>query len=75
MINDVTDIADYQLRQVRDVELGKILQTIKDTISLDKLLAKSGYRKSRADWQIVKDTLGGAYLTTPATRSGRSKPN
>ncbi len=73
MITDVTDIADYQLKQVRDVELGKILQTIKDTISLDKLLAKSGLQEiAQADfWQILKDTLGGAYLTTLSDAVGK----
>ncbi len=73
MISDVTDIADFQLKQVRDVELGKILQTIKSTISLDKLLEKSGLQDiAHADfWQILKDTLGGAYLNTLSDAVGK----
>jgi hypothetical protein len=63
-INDAVDVAVLQLEQVRDRELETIVTTIKETISLEKLMAHTGIQEiTEADfWQMLGDILDGKLL-------------
>ncbi len=64
LINDTAKQARGQLEQIRDFELDAIEKTIKDSISLEKLLEGTGMLDlANADfWQTLRDLLGGAFL-------------
>jgi hypothetical protein len=66
MIGEAMEVASFQLEQVRDSELENIVTTIKDSISVEKLLEGTGIQEiaEAQFWQILKDVLGGAYLST-----------
>lgn len=66
MIGEAMDVAIFQLKQIRDSELENIVTTLKDSISVDKLMAGTGIQEiAQAQfWQILKDVLGGVYLDT-----------
>jgi uncharacterized protein YoxC len=63
-IGDAIDIVVFQLKQVRDQELDKIVTTIKENVSIEKLMAGTGIQEiAKADfWQSLNKVLGGAHL-------------
>ncbi|MFZ6028606.1 MAG: hypothetical protein ACOYYS_12890 [Chloroflexota bacterium] len=64
MIGDAVEVAVSMLGRIRDRELDRILDTIKQTISLARLMEKTGLAEiANADfWQLLQNILGGGYL-------------
>jgi len=65
-IGEAIDIVVFQLKQVRDQELDKIVTTIKENVSIEKLMAGTGIQEiAKAEfWQSLNKVLGGAHLDT-----------
>ncbi|MEN8220030.1 MAG: hypothetical protein ABFS56_27510 [Pseudomonadota bacterium] len=63
-IREAIDIVVFQLKQVRDQELDKIVTTIKENVSIEKLMAGTGIQDiAKAEfWQSLNKVLGGAHL-------------
>ncbi|HWK90576.1 MAG TPA: hypothetical protein VNP72_11375, partial [Longimicrobium sp.] len=69
MIAGAANTATAQLAQVRDVYLDDIVRTIKETVSLTKLLEGTGIQEI-ADaefWDLLRKWLGGAFLDVIST--------
>lgn len=64
LIGDAVEVAVSMLGQIRDRELDGIIDTIKQTISLARLMEKTGLSDiANAEfWQLLQDILGGGYL-------------
>ena len=76
LISDAANTAVAQLEQVRDLYLDELLDTIKRTISLQKLLEGTGLQEV-ADaefWELLSRTLGGEFRTGSPRRWTRCTP-
>ena len=65
LIGDALGTATTQLTLLRDQKMGELLATIQQTISLERLMARTPIREI-ADaqfWQILANVLGGDFLT------------
>jgi hypothetical protein len=64
LVGDAVDVAVSMLGKIRDQELDSLIETIKKTISLARLMEKSGLAEiASADfWTLIQDILGGKYL-------------
>ncbi|NTW00859.1 MAG: hypothetical protein HGA19_06045 [Oscillochloris sp.] len=64
LISDTIDGAVTMLVRIRDQELDSLLTTVKQTISIENLMAKTGLQEiANADfWDLLHGILGGAYL-------------
>ena len=65
IISGTLNTAGAQLGQLKGPGLDNIIETIKATISLEKLMEKTGIEEiAKADfWKNIKDILGGGFLT------------
>ena len=63
-ITQTMDDAVFELEQIKGDDLERILTTIKETISIEKLLKTVGLQDiAQADfWKLLEDTLGGKFL-------------
>ncbi len=64
MIVAAVETVKGELKSIRDVKLDQIIETVKETVSLEKLLESTGI-KEIADaefWDIIKYYLGGEFL-------------
>ncbi len=64
MVTDAMNSAVSQLSTIRDVEMERILQTVQESISVEKLLAGTGIQQiADADlWQMLMKVLSGDYV-------------
>ncbi|RLT44688.1 MAG: hypothetical protein DWI57_02755 [Chloroflexi bacterium] len=64
LISDATATATTQLVKIRDEELERILQTVQEAISLEKLMARTGMAEiaEAAFWEMLIKLLNGGYL-------------
>ncbi|MCK6626856.1 MAG: hypothetical protein L6R45_16985 [Anaerolineae bacterium] len=64
LIGDAVDTVVSMLGRIRDRELDAILDTVKETISLARLMEKTGLQEiAQADfWDMLQKVLGGGYL-------------